>query len=192
MSIQDVINMRRAEAVPVRKATVADRVADLREQISVEKAQMATEALQHEQWRNEFIEDAHRTADNQDWCGVFDEGMEEAGLPTRENTLHSVSWAVEYRLTRTITLDDLVDEIEGAVGEGVPSYESTDSNEMEVEDADHVVTVHRTILISGVYEEIDHQSCVCEDVDTAFDEEWTVTVDGRICDQCTGHGTKAR
>jgi hypothetical protein len=80
-----------ANARADREALRADRGAALADS-------RRDEIAAFEDWKRILVEDAHQTATDRDWCGEFDDFMEDHGLPRRER-----EWEVTVQATVTVT-----------------------------------------------------------------------------------------
>lgn len=93
---------------------------------NLSEARTAVDTARHEraEWLDRLIERSREVADEQDWCGVYDAGMEELGLPTRhdrEQETQEVTVTARIEFSYTFDDNDFDEWFEGRFDESISS-----------------------------------------------------------------------
>lgn len=133
-----------------------DRVKAAAERLTEAKAAVVSEQQERAQWLERLIERSRVVADEQEWCGVYDEGMRALGLPDRSswnghNETVTVSTNIEVEVS--FDSDDFEDWFRSKY-DGV-DFRSVDSDSMTF-----------TVNVDAETEvEVSHGDCGCGEVD---------------------------
>lgn len=143
----------------VRRRRSIASITDLLQQVT--EARTAVDAARHDRasWLDRLIERSREVADEQEWCEVYDRGMEELGLPSRHDREPEQE---EVRVTATAEVEVSFDsdDFESWFSDGVSSeFASIDSHSTSFTVN---VSLERTVMA-------DEGSCVCGETD---DDEW--------------------